>query len=259
MGRTPGRLRGSGTVARCSIAMILVCPAVVSCTSVSSPAHRGRPTATADAATMTGRLNLSQPRPLVGESSCGTTKIAANHLRLLVFTRQVTCATATRLLRKAVTGRWPKHWWPREYNHGIWIQRGLARWRRSALRHNRHIRALYLPLGPRTLSVAAGDLAAAQYRPVLAMMSGDGSLFVRHTHWPDWTARRARGHGIAIVRTFRRSGRQHWRTSTTITATRPRRECGIRVFTRYRVKLAHSLHHRRRDVHIKRGRYGCRN
>jgi len=181
--------------------------------------------------------------------------VAANDTEFLVFTRHVGCRKTSHLVRRTAMGDWPKHWWPRQENHKIWVTHGFDSWRHSRLRHNRHVRALYLPLGSRTLSDGAGDMGDAQYRPVFTALSGDGSFQIAHTTWTSWTRHHAKGYGTGLLRTYKRHGPFFDRIATTIRAHHPRTKCGQRYFTRYDIHLAHRPRHGgRRHFIIKRPR-----
>jgi hypothetical protein len=194
-------------------------------------------------AAATHSRGLNSPHALHGEKSCGATYVAANSTSLLVFTRHVGCRKAVRLVHKTTKGYWPTRWWPRQDNHKVWIQRVFATWHRSALRRNRHIRALDLPLGSHTLAVGAGDIGSAQYKPVYTALTGDGGFQITHTKWSSWTRRHARGQGIGKFRTYRRSPPYFHRVPAKLRAYRPRTKCGTRVFTRYEVRVAHRVRH----------------
>jgi hypothetical protein len=202
--------------------------------------------------------SLNWPHALRGERSCGTTRVAANDTSLLVFTRRVGCRLAFRLIHRTTKGHWPKHWWPRQENHKVWIQPLSAGWR-SGLRHKRHIRALDLPLGSRTLADGAGDVGSAQYKPLNTLLSGDGSFDMTHTTWSTWRRHQARGQGIGRSRTYRQSPPYFHRVPAEIRAYRPRTKCGVRIFTRYGIRLAHKPRHGRRHFVIKRNWVACNN
>lgn len=89
-----------------------------------------------------------------------------------------------------------------------------------------------------------GFASTHSYKPHRLLLSGDGTLFVRHAHWRVWNHRRAVGTGVAFVDDCVpncAAGTLH-RHHVTIRLTRPRHLCGARFFTRFRLSGQFSFH-----------------
>lgn len=73
---------------------------------------------------------------------------------------------------------------------------------------------------------SAGD---PTYRPSTMLVAGDGSFIVKHARWKRWNGRTAKGHGVGVQGFV---GLRHTRAPVQISLSRPRKACGVRVFTR---------------------------
>lgn len=88
-----------------------------------------------------------------------------------------------------------------------------------------------------TLSDGSGYAPDARYKPRIAYLSGDGTLMMYRSAWTHWIRDRAVGRGIGHVDLCIPSCADGpiVHEPMRLIETAPRKACGIRVFTRYRV------------------------